>query len=313
MPSCSVIIPCYNGARFLPATLGSLLEQTRPPDEIIVVDDGSTDDSGEVASRFSPRVQLLRQTNRGESVARNAGLRAAGGEYVVFLDADDLLAPEAIERSSAAVESVPGAVAVLGVVLFTDDRAVPLDHYVPTFTGFFPMIIRTNFGPPHCWFTPRNLAMRVGGFREDLVHSEDWEFWGRIALTGAPLVCVPYEGALYRKHAHSQVSTSRKSAIVRGRLLVCETLAAGILAQPTLLGQVGDVLFWSMWAMLRQARRDGVPPQELRNAETLLETIARHGPTAVRRSLFAKAVRHLGFRTADRLHAAVDSRSLHQD
>jgi glycosyltransferase involved in cell wall biosynthesis len=310
MPTCSVIIPCYNGAMFLPATIASLSGQTSLPEEIIVVDDGSTDASAEIASRIGPPLRLIRQTNQGESVARNVGLRAACGEYVLFLDADDLLAPEAIERLSAAVSRAPEAVAVMGAVHFTDDPDAPLERHTPQMNGFFPTIVQTNFGPPHVWYTPRNLALAVGGFREDLVNSEDWEFWGRIALTGARLVTVPYEGALYRRHPQSQVARAPKPEIFKGRLLVGETLAAGILEKPTLFDEAGEALFWSLWAMLGQARRGGVPAAELRRAEDLLQEIARRAPGALRGSIFAVAVRYLGAQTADRLRNLVTSPAL---
>src|SRR5206468_10815456 len=125
----------------------------------------------------------------------------------------------------------------------------------------------------------------------------------RIALTGARLISVPYVGALYRRHPKSQVATTPKPAIFRGRLAVCETLAEGILARPELLEAVGERLFWSLWAMLDQARRGGVPQAELAHAESLLREIARRKPAALQRSTFAAIVRYLGARNAGRLRA----------
>jgi glycosyltransferase involved in cell wall biosynthesis len=303
--SCSVIIPCYNSGRFLRETLQSLVDQTCHPDEIIVVDDGSTDDSAAIAEGWSSSVRVIRQANQGESVARNVGLKAARGRYVLFLDADDLLAPESIERLDAAVSTAVDAVAVMGTCFFNEDALRPFDRHMPAVSDFFPTILQTNFGPPHCWYTPRELALSVGGFREDLVNSEDWEFWGRIALAGGRLVSIPYAGALYRRHPGSQVATTSQAAIFRGRLTVAETLAVGVLARPDLLVRTGAPLFWSLWAMLSQARRGGVPSTELRQAEQLLREIARRGPPAVRRSTFGKAVRYLGVRNAERLRALV--------
>ena len=303
MASCSVIIPCYNSSTFLPATIGSLFAQTCPPREIILIDDGSTDDSAEIALQFAPRINVIRQKNQGESVARNVGLRAATGDYVLFLDADDLLAVEAVERLESAVRRSPGTVAVMGVASFTEHPDSPFERSIPELTSFFPTIVQTNCGPPHCWFTPRELALSVGGFREDLVNSEDWDFWGRIALTGARLMSVPYIGALYRRHPKSQVATTPKPAIFRGRLAVCETLAAGILARPHLFEAVGETLFWSLWAMLDQARRGGVLQTELAHAESLLREIAKRRPAALQRSTFAAIVRYLGARNAGWLRA----------
>ena len=299
-PTCAVIIPCYNGARFLRQTIASLFDQTCPPDEIIVVDDGSTDDSAAIASGIHSRIQVIRQANRGESAARNVGLRAALSNYVVFLDADDLLAPDAIRHLGAAVAGVPGAVAVMSTVSFVDSPETPVERW-PTHTAFFPTIIQTNFGPPHCFCLPRELALAVGGFREGLHHSEDWDFWGRIALTGARIVPVDYDGALYRQHPDSQTATRSRLAIVTGRLRVGEMVAAGVLERPALLNEVGEVLFWSLWAMRDQARRNGAPVRELLAADDLLRAIARRGPSRLRRSVLAKTVRYLGVRAADRL------------
>jgi glycosyltransferase involved in cell wall biosynthesis len=87
--SVSVVIPCYNGAKFLRETIASVLAQTHPVLEVLVVDDGSTDDSASIAEGFGPPVRVIRQPNQGESVARNRGIAEAKGEWVGFLDADD--------------------------------------------------------------------------------------------------------------------------------------------------------------------------------------------------------------------------------
>jgi glycosyltransferase involved in cell wall biosynthesis len=103
----SVVIPCYNGARFLRETLESVARQTYPADEVIVVDDGSTDASAAVAASFGPPVRVLRQANQGESVARNNGIAAAAGDWIALLDADDLWAPTKLERQVQAVADSP--------------------------------------------------------------------------------------------------------------------------------------------------------------------------------------------------------------
>ncbi|NMC21488.1 MAG: glycosyltransferase family 2 protein, partial [Thermogutta sp.] len=103
----SVVIPVWNAARYLPETLQSVLRQTRPPEEIVVVDDGSTDDSAAVAEGFGPTVRVLRQENRGESAARNRGIEASHGDWIAFLDADDLWHPDKLARQLAAVRADP--------------------------------------------------------------------------------------------------------------------------------------------------------------------------------------------------------------
>jgi glycosyltransferase involved in cell wall biosynthesis len=103
-PTISVVIPCFNAAPFLADTLNSVLKQTYEPCEIIVIDDGSTDNSAEIARSFGPRVQVVQQTNQGESVARNRGLDLAKGSWIAFLDADDLWEPTKLAEQVAIID-----------------------------------------------------------------------------------------------------------------------------------------------------------------------------------------------------------------
>ena len=103
----SVIIPSYNSAAFLPQALDSLLSQTTGDFEIVVVDDGSTDDTQQILDAYAakdPRVRCVRQENAGVSAARNNGLAAAKGDWVTFLDADDTYAPDTLQAFSTAIE-----------------------------------------------------------------------------------------------------------------------------------------------------------------------------------------------------------------
>src|SRR5204863_2461379 len=110
-PLTSIVIPCYNQAHFLPEAIESALSQTHRPIEVIVVDDGSPDNAAEVVARY-PHVRYVRQENQGLGGARNAGFRVSKGEYIVFLDADDRLTPNALESHLAcfAVHSEAGFV-----------------------------------------------------------------------------------------------------------------------------------------------------------------------------------------------------------
>jgi glycosyltransferase involved in cell wall biosynthesis len=109
MTSVSVIVPTYNSGRFLGEAIDSILAQTVVPDQIIVVDDGSTDDTEQVMARY-PQVEYIRQANGGVSSARNAGLDAARGDFVTFLDADDRWRPEFVERMLSCVSDDPSIV-----------------------------------------------------------------------------------------------------------------------------------------------------------------------------------------------------------
>src|SRR5262245_45598755 len=136
----SIITPCYNGAKFIGETLRSAVRQSRPAIEILVVDDGSTDDSAVIAESVDAPVRVMRQANRGESNARNRALAEARGTHVLFLDADDLLEPDALAHLTAAVEGRPGVVALMGCGWFTGDPDTP--HTVKTFShaAFYPDI-----------------------------------------------------------------------------------------------------------------------------------------------------------------------------
>ena len=102
--SVTVVIPCYNAARFLRQTLESVLNQTHAPLEVLVIDDGSTDESAAIAQSYGPPVRVICQPNQGESVARNRGIEEARGDWIAYLDADDLWLPEKLERQLAAVQ-----------------------------------------------------------------------------------------------------------------------------------------------------------------------------------------------------------------
>lgn len=136
-PLVSVVVPCYNHAAYLPASIGSILNQTYKNIEIVVVDDGSKDDTREAAAGF-PQVKYVYQENQGLSAARNTGARNSAGELLVFLDADDLLYPQALECNVEYLRRYPAAAFVSGgYELITADeqrielmqRTVETDHY----------------------------------------------------------------------------------------------------------------------------------------------------------------------------------------
>jgi glycosyltransferase involved in cell wall biosynthesis len=125
-PRISVVIPCYNGQAFIGETLASVLGQTYAPFEVLVIDDGSTDNSAAVAAAQGPPVRVVSQKNQGESVARNRGLDEARGDWVAFLDADDLWKSEKLARQVELIASTPGVVCVhSGFYLFGAQDTVP--------------------------------------------------------------------------------------------------------------------------------------------------------------------------------------------
>lgn len=110
----SVVIPAFNAARTIDETIASVLAQERPPDEILVIDDGSTDDTGKRAARLSPRIRVLGQVNLGQPAAVNHGIREAAGTHLAFIDADDLWSTDKLARQEAAFTAEPALDAAFG-------------------------------------------------------------------------------------------------------------------------------------------------------------------------------------------------------
>lgn len=179
-PLVSVIIPSYNSARFIRATLESVLKQSPAVFELIVVDDGSTDDSASIVASYEA-VRLIRQTNQGVAVARNAGLAIARGEYLVFLDADDVLLPGALEAGLNAFASHPECAFVYGHCQFIDaeGRLLP--------TPYRPRLTHDHYHKllKQCVIQSPGVVMfrrqAVDGFAATVNGVEDWEIYLRIS------------------------------------------------------------------------------------------------------------------------------------
>ncbi len=185
--SVTVIIPVYNGEQFIGKAIQSVLEQTRPAHQIVVVNDGSTDATREIVeTEFGGRVTLISQANGGLANARNVGVRAATGEYVAFLDADDWCDPRRLEVQVKSLRDDPGAVANysgLTVVL----AATGESRYVPPVdvTTLWPRLRWCNPGiPPSSVMMRRDALERLGGFTAGLRACEDWDLWFRLVRSG---------------------------------------------------------------------------------------------------------------------------------
>ena len=196
----SVVIPCYNQAHWLPKAISSCLNQGLEELEVIVVDDGSPDDVTSAVTPFRSRVQLIRQTNAGPSAARNAGLNAATGDLIKFLDADDYLLPGCLSAQSESISNCRDKVSVIGYRLLFDGIDQPDEDVVPSFGRLAEALFGGNLGPNHAYLFPTELARRVGGFSIDSPWGhEDYNFICKIALAGAEAVSIHEVGCAYRK------------------------------------------------------------------------------------------------------------------
>jgi len=180
----AIVITTYNHARYLAEALDSCVQQTLCPDEIIVVDDGSTDDPASVVGRYKD-VRLIRQENRGLAAARNSGLAATNAMYVTFLDADDRLLPEALEIGLAKLRGDSEAALVYGAHRLIGANGEPASgkFYTPVSDDPYIQLIRAgNFIAMHAavLFDREKLAS-AGGYNEDFRSCEDYELLLRIA------------------------------------------------------------------------------------------------------------------------------------
>lgn len=294
----SIIIACYNGSPFLQATLESAVRQTHPPLEVILIDDGSTDDSAAIALRFGSPVRVIRQENQGESVARNRGIAEARGTHVLFLDADDLLGDQALSRLAAALAPHPQAVALMGCARFTETPEQPLSVVPAEIHDFFPYVIDNNFGPPHCWMAPLAIVRTAGGFNESMRWSEDWDLVWRMGLYAEQVVPVDYVGAFYRQHAKSQFATNSMANRCRGHAEIMTRMIEALFERTALLDAHGERLLWGAWTALTRARAQRVGWNELSPLTDALTRLATSGPPRVRRVRLAQAIRIGGPRIA---------------
>lgn len=224
-------MPVFNAADVVAETLRSAVAQGNDV-EIVAMDDGSTDDSARVIEEFMPRVTRLRQPNRGASAARNALLEQATTDWLVFLDADDVLLPRAVERALAIAELGNADVIcadwrplreIDGAWREGDRVSVPN----PDGAGAALAIFRGWWLPPGAVLLRRELAERVGGFRVDLPVIQDARFLFDLARAGARFATTGELGLLYRERVGVSLSRRDSSAFWRDCLLNTELVEDG--------------------------------------------------------------------------------------
>jgi hypothetical protein len=198
-PTFSVLIAAYQAADTVADAVESALAQTRPALEVLVCDDGSTDGTGRVLARFGDRIKVLRQPNRGAAAARNRLLREAHGDFVVFLDADDLFLPERIEAMTELAVARPDL-----DILATDAYLERDGRRMGRFNALngFPVERQAAEMTRRCYIvTPAvrlGLLLEAGAFDESLTAASDWDCWLRLLLRGAAAGLVDEPLMIYR-------------------------------------------------------------------------------------------------------------------
>ncbi len=238
-PLVSIIIPCYNAAPWLGAAVSSALAQTWPRVEVIVVDDGSTDESVAVAGSFSQRgVKVVSQPNQGASAARNHGLRLAHGEFIQFLDADDLLGPEKIAVQMARLDGAEsGFIASCEWSRFHTDPAEARFNPEPVWrdlSGMEFLLSHYEYGwmmQPAAWLCPRPLLDKAGPWDERLTLNDDGEYFCRVVLAARGILFCPGARVYYRSGLSGSLSRRKDAKSIRSLALSTELNCGRILAR----------------------------------------------------------------------------------
>ncbi len=209
MPLVSFVIPCHNAERFLGEAIQSVLEQVYDDFEVIVVDDGSTDHTRQLVETFDdPRIRYIYQENRGPGGARNTGAAAAKGDYLAFLDADDIALPHRLAAQLKVLEDDP-SLSVVGsgyAWIDEDDQRIPWNAHSwqrwPELNDLANWLFDCPL-VPSATMLRRAVWADVGGFEEDLRGGEDWNFWLRLVLTGHRMAWHRDVVCLYRRRPSS--------------------------------------------------------------------------------------------------------------
>ena len=225
-PLISIIIPCYNSSTYLAETLTNVLAQSYPDFECILVDDGSTDNTKLIANDFAAkdkRIHYYQQNNGGVSTARNAGIKFSIGEFIQFLDADDLMPPEKLKIHAEYLLSHPEVDIVFTEYVQFNKAEVLTPEFVANnknnFTkkttwekeNILKYLVLDNIMCPHAALSRRKVADTIG-FDPNLRHCEDYDFWFRSAISGFHFSYLENPGSVcfYRKHPGNKSSNSAR-------------------------------------------------------------------------------------------------------
>lgn len=242
MQNVSIIIPTFNRSSLVERAIHSALHQTYPFIDVVVVDDGSTDDTREVVATFGARVRYAYQPNAGVCAARNTGATLATGEYLLFLDSDDTLLPSGVEQLVAALDANSSAGMAFGQATMTDAdgtartvRKPPFDRPAGTVRQERELehLVLHNYVTTSAALVRRSVWDEVGGFDSARGNiGEDWDLWVRIACRTA-LAYVPAPIVTYTMHAGSLsniVSAETRATWLRNH----EHILTTVLGHPTL-------------------------------------------------------------------------------
>jgi glycosyltransferase involved in cell wall biosynthesis len=200
-PTTSVIIPVFNGAMLVDDAIDSILKQLDPPDEVIVIDDASTDETPQKLAALVPRITVLQGRGEGPSAARNLGIAVARGDFIAFLDHDDLWPPNRHRMLLAALQADPGTDASVGRVRLRADHGDCPAIFRQLDGGHWPGILMS------CLYR-RRLIEAVGYFDVSMRFGEDNDYYQRQLETGMSVVHCNIDSLIYRRHRSNATNSA---------------------------------------------------------------------------------------------------------
>lgn len=306
----SVLIPCFNAAPWLRACLDSVAAQTWPTVEIILVDDGSTDASAEIATRFfqeKPLGRLIRQKNAGAAAARQRALSEANGQFIQYLDADDVLHAEKISRQLERLLRSPSHVASGPWVRFTDK---------PDTTPASPELNWKDLGPaeflqvtfesgsmmhPAAWLVPTPIAQKAGPWNTSLSLDDDGEYFARVVVNSSGILFCDQATTYYRSNLSGSLSGRHDRRAWQSAYEVCRLSTKLLLrADNSRRSQAACARYWMNLAFAAYPTGGDIVDRALKNAQHLDPTVRM----TARGKRFELVSRWFGWKVAKHLQCA---------
>ncbi|PKM12929.1 MAG: hypothetical protein CVV13_03640 [Gammaproteobacteria bacterium HGW-Gammaproteobacteria-3] len=243
----SAVIPAYNSAGFIADAVRSILAQTSPVTEIIIVDDGSTDNTQQIAGALPGPIIYIKQQNQGPSAARNAGINAAKSEWIAFLDADDQWTPDKIDKQLKRLQKKPELVLIAGDMAEIDNHdqvitpsVLDKHHLLNKFQALqdqaipnaLAELVTKNFIPTGTVLVKKSALIEAGLFNQALRFGEDLELWAKIAAKH-PIACLPEILMLRRQHGNNatQLTAPLLTDLVKVMQSIKSTATTALAAQ----------------------------------------------------------------------------------
>jgi GT2 family glycosyltransferase len=261
-PIISVIIPTHNRRDLLPGAIASVLGQSFTDWELVVVDDGSQDDSAAVVEPFlsDPRVRYAAQNQQGRSAARNHGLKMARGEWVAFLDSDDRYLPNGLRDHLNTTANKPGVAMAIGGYEYVDELERHLGERRPwdeSGLGLADWLFNC-LAMPGCVMIARSWVDKIGGFDPECEIAEDWDLFLRLAASGGPMDWTKSMVCRYRQHAGQSVLSSLTQHHQGAQRALQKVLQQPDLA-PAVAALAGRAFGWGHALFARRAFQAGQP------------------------------------------------------